>query len=69
MENVLLNLLETSSAVVSCCLAITTMSNQLTTCKQLIGKEGNPELEVWYTYCILQIVRGGKVLRFSRISW
>ena len=37
----LVNLLETSSAVVSCCLAITAMSNQLTTCKQLIGKEGN----------------------------
>ena len=40
IEKVLLNLLETSSAVTSCCLAITALSNQLTTCKQLIGKEG-----------------------------
>ena len=41
IEKVLLNLLETSSAVVSCCLAITALSNQLTTSKQLIGKEGS----------------------------
>lgn len=37
----LLNLLEASSAVTSCCLAITALSNQLTTSKQLIGKEGS----------------------------
>lgn len=40
IEKVLLNLLETFSAVISCCQAITALSNQLTTCKQLIGKEG-----------------------------
>ena len=45
IEKVLLSLLETSSTVVSCCLAITALSNQLTTCKQLIGKEGNVLLQ------------------------
>lgn len=40
IEKVLLSLLDSSSAVLSCCMAITALSSQLTTCKQLIGKEG-----------------------------
>ena len=40
IEKVLLSLLDSSSAVVSCCMAITALSSQLTTSKQLIGKEG-----------------------------
>lgn len=59
MEKVLLNLLETSSAVVSCCLAITAMSNQLTTCKQLIGKEGNPRRCVTTVHRLCDVNIGG----------
>jgi len=55
IEKVLLNLLEGSSAVISCCMAITALSNQLTTCKQLIGKEGNSIVQVQQCHCSITI--------------